>query len=150
MIKLCTGDILKANTKAIVIPVNCAGVMGKGLAKQFKDKYPSAYHIYKARCDGITLKPGGLITVNAFRSTFSHADFLAIMLATKSHWRQPSKLEWIIDGVNNLREYIDKTELASIAMPKIGCGYGGLRWKVVKPIIFAGIGLSSCEVHIYE
>ena len=155
MIKYCTGDILKAETKAIVIPVNCVGIMGRGLAKQFKEKYSEAYSVYRRRCDDKVLGPGGLIAIGVHRGPPSggpgpYDNLLAIMLATKNHWRQPSKLEWIIEGMKNLNEYIEKTKLESVALPKVGCGHGGLSWLTVRPIVFAAIGLTKCEVHLYE
>ena len=148
MIKLCTGDILQAQTEAIVIPVNTVGVMGRGLAKQFKDKYPYAYNVYLGYCKLKKLKPGGIVIAN------SQNGYYAIMMATKDHWRQPSKMEWIIEGLKNLNNHINNPHrvgpLKSIAIPKIGCGLGGLKWDIVKPLIFAAIGTSKCEVSIYE
>jgi len=150
------GDILTTDADAFVVPVNCVGVMGKGLAHQFKNQYNAAYERYKYVCRRKELEPGKVVVqrVHVPSITGRHTDpFLmryAIMLATKNHWRNPSELHWIIEGLKSINEVIDQYNIPSIAIPKIGCGYGGLRWTVVKPLVFATLGLKQIEVQIYQ
>lgn len=156
MIKRKKGDILQSDATHIVIPVNCVGVMGKGLAHQFKKMHPGVYERYKYKCRKEMLKPGGVIFEQVgyrpgivYSSDRSFAQ-VAILAATKNHWRNPSELHWIIEILKALGQHIDEGHIDSLAVPRIGCGHGGLRWSVVKPLIFATLGTKPIEVQIYE
>lgn len=141
------GDILAADVEAIVNTVNCVGVMGRGLALQFKNLYPENFRAYKAVCDKGELKPGGLFVFD--RGTLEPPHTI-INFATKGHWRAQSRLADIDKGLNALRQEIENSGLTSIAIPPLGCGLGGLNWDDVSPLIERALGdLSSVKVCVY-
>ena len=156
MIKQKKGDILQSDAVCIVIPVNSVGVMGKGLAHQFKKAYPGVYERYKYACRKNVITPGSITFEQmGYRSGVKAYDAnaipqVAILAATKNHWRNPSELHWIIEILKNLGTAIDEGKIQSLAVPRIGCGHGGLRWAVVKPLVFATLGTKPIEVQIYE
>lgn len=124
------GDILKAGTDAVVNPVNCVGVMGAGLAKQFKDKYPNMFEDYKNWCG--TIAGIGILRVYE-RFSFDRPLFI-INFPTKYHWKDPSRLEYIESGLATLVFVVKKLGIKSVAIPKLGCGLGGLEWKDVNSL----------------
>lgn len=154
MIKLMKGDILSTEAESFVVPVNCVGVMGKGLAHQFRKEHNNAYERYKYACRNKHLEPGKVLVQRISKRAGARGNpyeyKTVLLLATKNHWRNPSELHWIIEGLKSISTVIDESGLKSIAIPKIGCGYGGLRWSVVKPLIFASLGLKQIEVQIYQ
>ena len=125
-------DILKDRSAALVNPVNCVGVMGKGLALQFKKAYPKNYELYKEACDSGFIVPGKLIVFETGQFFPPH---YIINFPTKVDWRNSSKLEYIHAGLWALEELVTELELKSIAIPPLGCGLGGLNWSDVKPLI---------------
>ncbi len=148
MIKIQTGNLLEAKTEALVNTVNCVGVMGKGIALQFKQAYPEVYKEYKRSCERGELRPG-LVQVVATRSLF-HPRYV-INFPTKDHWRGKSKLADIREGLKSLVETVISMGITSIAIPPLGCGNGGLSWAEVRPLIESAFaGLSSVEVNLYE
>ena len=152
MIKRMKGDILNSTATHIVIPINCCGVMGKGLAHQFKKAHPGAYERYKYKCRKELIKPGSITFEQMLRSSKYRGTLpqMAILAATKNHWRNPSELHWIIEILKHLGTAIDEGKIESLAVPRLGCGHGGLRWSIVKPLIFATLGTKSIECQIYE
>lgn len=133
MIKFCDGDLLEAEVEALVNAVNCVGIMGKGIALQFKHKFPANFLEYKQACiDGIVV-PGQMFIVKIDDS--SGIKYI-INFPTKSHWRSNSRLEYIQAGLVTLTSEIRRLNISSIAIPKLGCGNGGLQWdSMVKPLI---------------
>ena len=139
MIRFYPGDIFKSTADFITITVNCVGVMGKGLALQAKNLHPNLFSIYKEMCDKGEIKPGGVYPIKCDDKYF-------LLFATKDHWRNPSKLEWISSGL----EQISKSEkLKSIALPPIGCGNGRLNWYAVLNKILEHLEGSDIDVRIY-
>ncbi|QSQ20566.1 macro domain-containing protein [Pyxidicoccus parkwayensis] len=124
------GDLLAANVEALVNPVNTVGVMGKGLALQFKNAFPEVFTAYARACESGELIPGRMHIVQRAASPA-----FIIHFPTKQHWRQPSKLEYIRDGLEDLVARIRELGMRSIAIPALGCGNGGLAWAEVKPLI---------------
>ena len=113
------GNIFNSSCEFLVNPVNCVGVMGKGLALEFKNKYPLNFEIYKKACDNASFNIGNLLIVpvdNKFIVNFP----------TKKHWRNKSDLEFIKIGLEELKVAIKDFNIKSIALPKLGCGLGGL------------------------
>jgi len=130
-----TGDMFAEPVEAIVNTVNCVGVMGKGVALEFKQRWPENFKVYKAACDNNRLNPGTLLIYENAK-LFEHARprFL-VNFPTKKHWRSPSKLSYIEDGLDALISEITRLQIKSIAIPPLGCGNGGLEWDDVRRTI---------------
>lgn len=129
-------DILRAKVDALVNPVNCQGVMGKGLALQFKRVYPGMYQEYRSLCENGWFKPGEIFMYLVPGSMMPRYIMCA---ATKGEWRSPSQRITIETCVLNLYNLIVKYNLKSIAIPALGCGEGGLSWPLVQDIIYEGL-----------
>lgn len=131
------GSLFESKAEAIVNPVNCRGVMGKGIALEFKHRFPDCFHPYKKACDEGQLVPGVVLLVPPVISTplFSETRPAIVLFPTKDHWRDRSRIEWIEAGLAHLKERYQQWGLRSIAMPQVGCGLGGLPWEGVQPII---------------
>ena len=132
MLEIKQGNLFVAGTEALVNPVNCAGVMGKGLALQFKRAFPDNFRQYKAACKNAQVQPGKMLTVKTENSLLPH---YIINFPTKRHWRNQSRLDDIQAGIVALVAEIQHLEIESIAIPALGCGHGGLAWSAVKPLI---------------
>jgi O-acetyl-ADP-ribose deacetylase (regulator of RNase III) len=147
MIEFVSGNILAADVEAVVNPANAHGVMGAGLALQFKNKYPRMFAEYRRRCIAGEFGPGEVMPVKVDDSNPQWV----INFATKDHWRDPSKLEYIERGLADLRRAIHSLELASVAIPALGCGLGQLDWPTVRARIkvFAAT-LPKIRVAVYE
>lgn len=148
MFKYKQGDILKADTEALVNTVNCVGVMGRGIALQFRKKFPDNYRAYKIACKSKKIQPGKVFVFN--RQSMFNPKYI-INFPTKIHWRNNSRLEHIKEGLKSLVKEIKIRNIHSVAIPPLGCGLGGLNWKNVKPEIEkAFLGVSDVEVYLYE
>lgn len=148
MIHYTQGNLLHADTEAVVNAVNTVGVMGKGLALAFKKAYPENFTEYEVACKAGLLKTGRMF-VTENRSL--HGPRWIINFPTKQHWRQPSRFEWITAGLVDLRQVIVDRHGRSIAIPPLGCGNGGLDWEQVRPAIAAAFkDLPELEVRVYE
>ena len=142
MIKYIEGDIFSTPAQTIVNPVNTVGVMGKGLALDFKKRYPEMFNRYKKICEMKQLTTGKLMLYYA-------PDHWILLFPTKEHWRNPSKLEYIENGLAAfVKKYSDK-DIQSIAFPKLGCGNGELNWEDVKPIMEKYLSNLNIDVYIY-
>lgn len=133
MIEYCEKtDIYKYDSecRAIVVPVNCRGVLGAGAALAFKQAFPDLEHHYTMYCKSGLLKPGKMLYIPSDQKRPA-----IICLATKDHWRDPSKLEWIEKGLYDMRNFVEQCGLNVIRMPQVGCGLGGLEWAEVKKLI---------------
>jgi len=127
------GNIFDCDAQAIVNPVNCVGVMGKGLAAQFKKQWPQMFIDYKMACQDGRLKVG-TVHLYALERTDGNLRYI-INFPTKKHWKDQSELEDIYVGLYALKDIIEQYDLKSIAMPALGCGLGGLEWDRVKDLI---------------
>ncbi len=145
-VEYVSGDILESATEAVINPVNCVGVMSTGLAKQFRDKYPSMFMHYSDACWRGVLIPGRLLTYD--RETFD-PPFYIINFPTKKHWRHPSKLEYIESGLIALVGVLRSMSINSVSIPKLGCGLGGLDWKDVNSLIKKYLSNVDCQVAVY-
>lgn len=139
-----TDDILQSDCEAIVNTVNCVGIMGKGLARQYRIKYPYMFLAYKAACEKTFFTPGA---IQYYYDRPTHKTIYNF--ATKDHWRNPSQIEWIKTGLAKLKEYIRLDGIKSIAIPPLGCGNGGLNWDDVEPLIQEALGDMGIRVDIY-
>lgn len=147
MIKFLKGDLLQSDAQALVNTVNTVGVMGKGIALQFKNQYPHNYKIYKDACKKGELKVGEVLVVKD--GDIMNEKYI-INFPTKEHWRSPSQLSYIQEGLKALNKAIVENNITSIALPPLGCGNGGLDWNVVKPMIIDALGEVEIDVIVYE
>lgn len=132
MIEFKQGNLLEENAEALVNTVNCVGVMGKGIALQFKQAYPENFRQYEKACKAGEVQPGRMFTVatgNLFNPRY------IINFPTKRHWKNNSKIEDIKSGLVALVQEVPSLGITSIAIPPLGCGNGGLNWADVKPLI---------------
>lgn len=140
------GNLLKADVDALVNTVNTKGVMGKGLALQFKKAFPEGFKEYARACKNGEVEPGQMHIVQRLESPKFIINF-----PTKRDWRQPSRIEYIKDGLVDLLRQIRRLGIKSIAIPPLGCGNGGLRWSDVRPLIIAALEpLEDLRVVLYE
>src|SRR6266508_569402 len=132
MIEPKSGDVLRADAEALVNSVNCVGVMGRGVALQFRKALPENYEAYRKVCDRKELRPGTVFVHDLNRLTNPR---YVINFPTKEHWKAKSRIEDIETGLGALVREVRARKIRSIAMPPLGCGLGGLRWAKVKPLI---------------
>lgn len=125
------GSIFDSDADAIVNAVNCVGVMGGGLAKAFKDRFPHMYEQYLLQCAYGVLRPGKMDLY--FLDPANHK--FIINFPTKDDWRKPSELSYIYSGSAELMHLVGLYKIKSVALPALGCGLGGLSWGVVKPLL---------------
>lgn len=147
MIRYTQGNLLQAGTEALVNTVNTVGISGKGIALMFKENFPENFRAYEAVSKAGELAPGGLFITE--RHDMLAPRFI-VNFATKAHWRQPSRLEWIESGLQTLRAEIAARGIRSIAIPPLGAGNGGLNWQEVKPLIAEALAELDCDVVVYE
>jgi O-acetyl-ADP-ribose deacetylase (regulator of RNase III) len=132
MIEEGQGNLLTADVEALVNTVNTVGVMGKGIALQFKRAYPAVYKEYKAACARDEVKLGQMFVVDT--GAMGPRRYV-INFPTKQHWRTPSRLEDVRSGLDDLVRVTNELGVRSIAIPALGCGNGGLKWAAVRPLI---------------
>ncbi len=146
MITPTTGNLFTAPADALVNPVNCVGVMGKGLALAFKRAFPPMDDAYVAACGSGELTPGRM---HIWRNPAAPPRYV-INFPTKRHWRSKSRLEDIEAGLAELVRVVKELELASIAVPALGAGLGGLPWDAVHASITHRFGsLEDVNVFLY-
>ncbi|MCS6829330.1 MAG: macro domain-containing protein [Armatimonadota bacterium] len=147
MIRFVRGNILDSDADALVNTVNTVGIMGKGIALQFKQRFPENYLFYREACERGEVVPGKVLV---FRTDCLQPRYI-INFPTKRHWRHKSRLEDIADGLEDLVKRVRELGISSIAIPALGCGHGGLDWADVRPLIentFAN--LPEIKVDVYE
>ncbi len=148
MIRYVSGDILKADTEALVNTVNCVGVMGRGIAFQFKNAFPDNFEAYKVACERGEVLPGHVF-VHETGSLIPPR--YIINFPTKRHWRGKSRIEDIQTGLSALVDAIVAREIGSVAIPPLGSGLGGLDWSEVRPLIEKAMAvLPYVEVQVFE
>ena len=148
MIKYLTGNILNSTARALVNTVNTVGVMGKGIALQFKNQFPNNYKIYKKACDNKAFKIGDLLVTE--EESLLSGKKIIINFPTKTHWRYPSEYEYIEKGLIALVDVIKEKRIESIAIPPLGSGNGGLNWTKVRAMIESKLQRLDCAVFLYE
>lgn len=148
MIELTSGDILKDEAEAIVNTVNCVGVMGRGIALQFKNAWPENFKAYEAACTRKEVQPGRMFIFETGQLTTPR---YIVNFPTKRHWRGNSRIEDIESGLFALASEIKARGIRSIAIPPLGSGLGGLDWDDVRPLIEKHLApLADVTVRIYE
>ena len=147
MIEFRTSDIFASEAEAIVNTVNCVGIMGLGLALQFKNKYPVNFRAYQQACRKRLVKPGKMF-VFATKKPFPK---WIINFPTKRHWLENSYMEDIELGLIDLVNVIQEKNIQSIAIPPLGAGLGGLEWsQVCVRIEHALSHLENVKILVYE
>jgi len=148
MITIKQGDMMQSGAEALVNTVNTVGVMGKGIALQFKEAFLVNNKAYIDACKRKELMPGKLLAV--WDENLQMGRKLIVNFPTKVHWRSPSQYEYIEKGLVALRDLLQTGNVKSIAIPPLGCGNGGLDWKRVKPMIEQALKDLDMEIIIYE
>ena len=141
MIEYKRGDIFQGGCRSVSYSVNCVGVMGRGIALQFKRKYPANFKAYQAACEREEVKPGRMFV---FETGCSTNPRFVINFPTKIHWRGKSRLEYIEAGLDALAEEIKARNIRSIAIPPLGTDLGKLNWADVRPLIEATVKAIDC------
>jgi O-acetyl-ADP-ribose deacetylase (regulator of RNase III) len=148
MISLKSGDILADVAEAVVNTVNCVGVMGRGIALQFKKAFPENFKVYEEACERGQVQPGRMLFFDIGRLQNPR---YVINFPTKRHWKGKSRIEDIEAGLVALVREVKARGIRSIAIPPLGCGLGGLDWDVVRPMIESAFrDLPDVDVRIYE
>lgn len=148
MIIHTSGNLLEAHAEALVNTVNTVGVMGKGIALQFKQAYPENVRVYEAACKRGEVQPGSMLVVQIHRVTPPR---YIINFPTKRHWRDKARMEDITAGLASLIAAVRERGIRSIAVPPLGCGNGGLSWDKVRPQIeIAFAELPEVQVLLYS
>src|SRR3990172_4946355 len=148
MIKFRKGDIINADVEALVNTVNTEGVMGKGIALEFKQHFPKNYEFYRKAYENGEVEIGKMLVYETGKLTYPH---FIINFPTKKHWKNPSKLEYINEGLIDLSRIIKQYEIKSIAIPPLGCGNGKLNWNEVKPLIINAVeNIDNLKTDIFE
>jgi O-acetyl-ADP-ribose deacetylase (regulator of RNase III)/uncharacterized protein YwgA len=143
MFKAVIGDLFASQAQTLVNTVNCVGVMGKGVAEQFKNRYPEMYDDYKRRCDRKLVRLG---------EPYLYEDSSGARILnfpTNDHWRSPSRIADIASGLDYLAAHFAEWGITALAMPPLGCGNGGLEWSEVGPLIYQKLAHLPMEVEVY-
>ena len=141
--KILVGDILKSKSQTLVNTVNCVGIMGKGIALEFKNRFPEMFKDYVQRCDRNEIRVGQPCL---YKSLFGQQ---IVNFPTKEHWKSISKISDVENGLNFLLSHYKSWGITSIAIPPLGCGNGQLEWKVVGPLIYKCAKQMDIAVEIY-
>jgi len=148
MMRFTKGNLLDAQVEAVVNTVNTVGVMGKGIALMFKERFPKNYEAYAAACKAGEVQIGKMFVTSADEL---EGPGWIINFPTKQHWRGNTKPEWVRSGLAALKNVIREKQIRSVAIPPLGCGNGGLDWSTVRPMIEEALGdLDDVEILVYQ
>lgn len=136
-----------AQVDAIVNTVNLVGVMGKGVAFQFKERFPENFRVYSEACKSRTIGIGNSLVVPA---VWRGRQIWIVNFPTKVHWRNPSEYQYVEKGLDNLVGILEQYNIKSIALPPLGAGNGGLEWEKVRTMIEDKLRSVNCEIYLYE
>ncbi|HOZ46674.1 MAG TPA: macro domain-containing protein [Candidatus Hydrogenedentes bacterium] len=141
--KVLVGDLFQSKAQTLINTVNCVGVMGKGIALEFKKRFPDMFEDYARRCARGQVKPG---IPYLYRSVLPPQ---IVNFPTKDHWKSVSRIEDVRNGLKYLADHFREWEITSLAMPPLGCGNGQLEWRVVGPMIYRYATLMDIPVELY-
>jgi len=136
-------SLMESSAQTLVNTVNCVGVMGKGVAREFKFREPRMFLAYKKLCDDKKLAPGKLWLWRGEKNW-------TLNFPTKVHWRYPSKLEWIEAGLEKFRSGYERLGIREVSFPRLGCGNGGLDWQDVRPLMERYLASLPIEIYIHD
>ncbi len=143
MVNVLIDDIFKSKAQTLVNTVNCVGVMGKGIALEFKKRFPEMYEDYVRRCKAKEVKLGQPYLYRSLLPPW------ILNFPTKDHWRSVSRLEDILDGLDYLKRHLQEWGITSLAVPPLGCGHGRLEWRVVGPALYQHLKRLHIPVELY-
>ena len=141
--KILVGDILKSKAQTLINTVNCVGIMGRGIALEFKKRFPEMFEEYVEKCERKEVKPG---VPYLYRSLFPPQ---IVNFPTKDHWKSVSRISDIERGLQHLLRHYKEWDITSLAVPPLGCGNGQLEWRVVGPLIYRYIKQMDIPVEMY-
>jgi O-acetyl-ADP-ribose deacetylase (regulator of RNase III) len=136
-------NIVDGTSELLVNTVNCVGVMGKGVALAFKTRFPGIMPAYQQACRSKALRPGTSLIL-PLPGLPSQA---WVAMATKDHWRDPSRLAWVEAALDDLARRATERGVRSIALPPPGCGNGGLDWRIVEPLVLDKLRAFDLTIH---
>ncbi len=141
--KVLIGDLFKSNAQTLVNTVNCIGVMGRGVALEFKEHFPDMYKDYARRCEQKEVRLGEPYLYRRATQPW------ILNFPTKEHWKSVSKLSDIVRGLDYLEQRYKKWGITSLAVPPLGCGQGQLEWRIVGPTLFRRLREFDIPVELY-
>ena len=142
-VRVLVGDLFASEMQTWVNTVNCVGVMGRGVAKGFKERFPDMFADYKARCDRLEVQLGRPYLYRRMMEPW------VLNFPTKDHWRSVSTLADIERGLDHLAAHLAEWQVTSLAVPPLGCGNGQLDWQVVGPVLYERLGALGIPVELY-
>ena len=149
MITLTNGNMFDNPADIRINTVNCVGVMGAGVALEFKNKYPEMFKDYKKACTANKIRPGKP-HVWSNNNFCDDENVVIVNFPTKDHWRKPSEYQYIEDGLNWLHNFLKKEGNVTITIPALGCGHGGLDWAIVKNMIKEKLVDLKANILVFE
>lgn len=147
MIQFTQGNLLETKAEALVNTVNTVGVMGKGIALMFKERFAENFALYAAACKAKQVQTGKMFVTEVRELDGPR---WVVNFPTKKHWRAPSQLAWIVEGLQDLRRFLVEQQVKSIAIPPLGAGNGGLEWAEVREQIETVLGDLDIEILVFE
>lgn len=147
MITFTQGNLLEARAEALVNTVNTVGVMGKGIALMFKERFDENFRRYAAACKAKEVQTGKMFVTEVHELDGPR---WIVNFPTKQHWRAPSRMEWIVEGLQDLRRFLIEQKVKSIAIPPLGAGNGGLEWAEVREQIERTLGDLDIDILVFE
>jgi O-acetyl-ADP-ribose deacetylase (regulator of RNase III) len=147
MITFTQGNLLEARAEALVNTVNTVGVMGKGIALMFKERFAENFHRYAAACKAKEVRTGKMLVTEVRELDGPR---WIVNFPTKQHWRGDSKIEWITEGLQDLRRFLIENKVESVAIPPLGAGNGGLDWAEVRARIEAALSDLESKILVFE
>lgn len=147
MITFTQGNLLETRVEALVNTVNTVGVMGKGIALMFKERFAENFRRYAAACKAREVQTGKMFVTPVHELDGPR---WIVNFPTKQHWRSPSRLEWVQEGLQDLRRFLLEQHIQSVAIPPLGAGNGGLEWAKVREQITQTLGDLDIEILVFE
>lgn len=147
MITFTQGNLLEARVEALVNTVNTVGVMGKGIALMFKERFAENFRLYAAACKAKEVHTGKMFVTQVHEL---EGPRWIVNFPTKQHWRAPSQLAWVVEGLQDLRRFLLQQHIQSVAIPPLGAGNGGLAWVEVRKQIERVLGDLDIEILVFE
>ncbi len=143
MVNVIIGDMFESKAQTLVNTVNCVGIMGKGVALEFKRRFPDMFEDYVRRCEAKQVRLG---RPYVFKRMFPP---WILNFPTKDHWRSVSRLQDIVEGLRYLQQHYEEWGITSLAVPPLGCGHGQLEWRVVGPTLYRHLKALAIPVELY-